>query len=250
MRYYGWKRPLPQVKKVGLFSEKFKGDLPDSVDLRPQCPDVYDQGQLGSCTANAIAGLYQTIQDINNKLAAFTPSRLFIYYNERALEGTVNTDSGASLTDGMKTVSKQGCPIETLWPYDTSEYTVKPPAPAYDAGLKHLFETYSAVDNTNLSAIQNALALGYPVAGGFTVYESFESEEVAQTGIMPMPAEGEQIVGGHAILIVGYDNSAQQFIIRNSWGSDWGQAGYFMGPYEFFTSSDYADDFWTASLVS
>ena len=85
---------------------------------------------------------------------------------------------------------------------------------------------------------------------GFTVYESFESQEVAKTGVVPMPAPGEQVVGGHAVLAVGYDDSAQTFMVRNSWGTGWGQAGYFTMPYAYLTTRGLSSDFWTIRIVT
>jgi C1A family cysteine protease len=249
-RMYGWKPPLPQPKKQMDLETRNVLDaieLPSFVDLSGSCPSVYDQGQLGSCTANALAALYQTIQDINRPTASFTPSRLFIYYNERALEGTINQDSGASLTDGIRVVTTQGCPPEPLFPYQIGLYQMKPPPIAYQTGLEHLVLNHFSLDNTNPQEIKKALAGGYPVVCGFTVYESFETEAVAASGMMPMPEPREQIVGGHAVLIVGYNDETEMFLIRNSWGSQWGVLGYFYGPYAFFTNPDYASDFWTAT---
>src|SRR5207248_2930205 len=123
------------------------------------------------------------------------------------------------------------------------------PNPAYKDGRKHTVLQYSQVDNTSLTAMQNALALGYPIVGGFTVYESFESDTVTKTGMVPMPGKNEKVLGGHAILVVGYNNANQRFIVRNSWSAAWGDKGYFYAPYAYFTDPNLADDFWTATLA-
>jgi C1A family cysteine protease len=220
---------------------------------------VYDQGQLGSCTANAIAGAIEFEQK-KQKLPEFTPSRLFIYYNERVMEGTPpSVDSGAQIRDGIKSVAGQGACKETTWPYSDANngnnpcpkcnYALKPKPACYKEALQYKIKTYQRLDNTNLTVLKGCLASGYPFVFGFTVYESFESQQVANTGMVPMPASGEQVVGGHAVDCVGYDDSKQLFIVRNSWGTSWGLQGYCMMPYTYLTSSNLADDFWTIQLI-
>lgn len=248
---YGWVPDLPDHRDF-LFAAPVEtlAALPPKVDLRPQCPkEVYDQGQLGSCTANAIAGALEFDQ-IKQALKTFTPSRLFIYYNERVIEHTVNTDSGAQIRDGIKSVGGIGAPPETDWPYDISKFAEKPPqVPAYkDAPLGKAL-LYHRVPQV-LNQMKGCLASGYPFVYGFTVYESFESDEVAKTGVAPMPTAGEKVLGGHAVVAVGYDDSQQRFISRNSWGPGWGMAGYFTIPYAYLTDANLADDFWTVRMVA
>jgi len=223
------------------------GVLPAAVDLRPKCPAVYDQGQLGSCTGNAIAGAVE-FDLLKQKAKDFAPSRLFIYYNERVMEGTVGTDAGAQIRDGIKSVGKQGACPETDWPYDITKFTKKPPAKAYTNALKTRATSYCRVART-LQQIKGCLASGYPFVLGFTVYEGFESQAVANTGILNMPLSSEKMLGGHAVLAVGYDDKSQRFIIRNSWGTGWGQKGYFTMPYTYLLDENLSDDFWTIRLV-
>ncbi len=247
---YGWIPDLPDARDhVYGAPAAVMAALPTKVDLRPQCPPVYDQGQLGSCTANAIGAAIQ-FERIKQKLSPdFVPSRLFIYFNERVIEGTVSTDSGAQIRDGIKSVAKQGACPEPEWPYDISKFTVRPPKADYGDALKDRAVSYSRLaQNSNL--LKGCLASGYPFVFGFTVYESFESQAVAKSGIVPMPAPGEQTVGGHAVLAVGYDDSGQRFIVRNSWGTGWGMNGYFTMPYAYVTDSNLADDLWTIRLIS
>jgi C1A family cysteine protease len=243
---YGWQRDLPDHRDH-LFASAPITPLPAAVDLRPQCPPVYDQGQLGSCTANAIAGALQ-FDRLKQKIADFTPSRLFIYYNERVIEHTVNTDSGAQIRDGIKCVGTQGdCP-ETEWPYVITKFKTKPPAKCYADAVQYKAVTYQRVTQT-LGQLKGCLAAGFPFVFGFTVYESFESAAVAKSGHASLPKSGEQVVGGHAVVGVGYDDAKQWFIVRNSWGAGWGMKGYFTLPYAYVTDANLASDFWTIRVV-
>jgi C1A family cysteine protease len=211
-------------------------------------PPVYDQGQLGSCTANAIGGAidYQRRQE---KQTPFVPSRLFIYYQERVIEGTVKQDAGAEIRDGMKAVHNLGAPDEKLWPYRISKFTTKPSLTAYKAALKDIVSSYSRV-NQVIGTIKGALAQKKPVVFGFTVYDGFESDVVSKTGVLNMPQPGEQVLGGHAVLAVGYDDYKKRVLVRNSWGADWGIAGYFTMPYAYILDSDLSSDFWVVNTVT
>lgn len=244
---YGWKRQLPDRRDFKV--EHLHLDaLPTSVDLRPNMPPCYDQGQLGSCTANGIAGIIEH-QFIAQKLPVWVPSRLFVYYNERALEGTVESDAGADIRDGIKTVATDGVCTEAEWPYVESKFTNKPDANCYTDAKKNLVQTYTALGQ-NLPTLKSKLAQGFPIVFGITVYESLESDSVASTGIVPMPAPTEQCLGGHCVVIVGYDDSKSSFLVRNSWGTDWGIDGYFWLPYAYVLNPDLASDFWVVELVS
>ncbi|HSX02249.1 MAG TPA: C1 family peptidase [Candidatus Saccharimonadia bacterium] len=223
--------------------------LPNSIDLRPDCPDVYDQGQLGSCTANALAAAYD-MERRRQGQEPIGPSRLFIYYNERAREGTVDTDAGAYLRDGMKVLAKLGVPPESEWLYDISRFTVKPSAQCYADALSNQVLSYARIkvtsDDTNM---RSCLAAGRPFVAGIAVYASFESDEANRTGVIPVPKPNEELLGGHAILVVGYDMAAGYFICRNSWGKRWGDAGYFYLPLAYLTDRELTSDLWTIKLV-
>jgi C1A family cysteine protease len=223
--------------------------LPHRKSLRRHMPAVYDQGQLGSCTANSIGAILEFNELKQAEADAATPSRLFIYYNERAMEGTVGQDSGAEIRDGIKSVAQLGAPPETTWPYVITKFARKPPRRAYSAALKHQAIRYARVAQTEMG-IQNVLAAGYPISFGFTVYESFESN-VGSDGIVPMPEPDETVLGGHAVVAVGYKQIKRQlyFECRNSWGPDWGDDGYFWLPASYVTSHSLARDFWVIEQV-
>lgn len=243
---YGWSPDLPDQRDY-TFKVSKPIALPAKVDLRKQCPPVYDQGQLGSCTAHAIGAAFE-FELLKQKIQDFMPSRLFIYYNERSIEGTIKSDSGAQIRDGIKSVSKQGVCPEELWGYNVNKFAAKPTATCYSTALKHTVASYQRLDTTAQS-MKQCLAEGYPFVFGFTVYESFESDKVAKSGILKLPTQTEKTVGGHAVMCVGYDDVKKVFIVRNSWGADWGQKGYFTMPYDYLTNTNLADDFWTIRLV-
>ena len=245
--WYGWTPDLPdQRDKLYSAIAAPPKRLPSSVDLRPGCSGVENQGQLGSCTANALAGNLEFLE-IKASKPPVDLSRLFIYYNERSIEGTTAQDSGAMLRDGIKALAKQGVCAEASWPYVISKFAVKPPVPCYKAGLQHEITSYHRI--LTLKEMRMCLAEGYPFVFGFTVYESFESPAVAKSGVLDMPKPNEKTLGGHAVLAVGYDDSAQRFLIRNSWGTDWGMQGYFTIPYGYLDNRNLADDFWTIRVM-
>jgi len=246
---YGWVPDLPD-QRDHLYASVYEVGtaLPNNVDLRPGCPSVYDQGQLGSCTANAIAAALEFDQMKQNLTLVFVPSRLFIYYNERAMEGTISSDSGAQIRDGIKSVGTQGACAESEWPYDITKFAVQPPANCYTDAPQNKAILYQRLSH-NLDQMRGCLASGVPFVFGMTVYQSFESQAVAQSGQVPMPALDEQTVGGHAVLAVGYDDTKQMFLVRNSWGPGWGMQGYFNLPYAYLGANNLTNDLWTIRIV-
>ena len=222
---------------------------PAKVDLRPLCPPVYDQRPLNSCTANAIAAAIQ-FERMRLKLTPdFTPSRLFIYWNERKLAGTTAKDAGAPLRDGIKSVAKQGdCP-EPHWPYDPKKVLEQPAAPCYQEAVKYRNLSYQAVPQ-DLAHLKACLAAGKPFVFAVHVYSGSESPEARQTDTFPTPKAGEQEIGTHAVMAVGYDDAARHFIVRNSWGPGWGLAGHFYLPYDYAVNPAHAGDFWTLTITA
>ena len=221
--------------------------LPNSVDLRPYCTNIENQGPLGSCTGQAVAGAIEMLNKRNKKTTDV--SRLYIYYFERLIEGTVHYDSGAYIRDGIKACSHYGAPLESLWPYDISKYRAKPSTAAMNDGVNRKITLYERA--TDFNACINALANGYSVIVGFLVYSSFMSAGVARTGMMPYPnTRRESLLGGHAVLLVGYDNAKKRFIARNSWGTSWGDGGYFYMPYDVIINQQMSWDFWVIKSVN
>jgi C1A family cysteine protease len=248
-RSYGWVPDLPDHRdQLFAAAPAILAKLPAKKDLKSGCPPVYDQGQLGSCTANAIAGAIQFDQK-KQGVKVFTPSRLFIYYNERAMEGHVNSDSGAAIRDGVKSIANQGVCPETEWPYDIVKFVDEPSPQCYADAKACEAVSYQRLVSTNLNQLKGCIASGYPFVFGFTVYDAFESEQMAKTGQLSMPGPKEKVQGGHAVLAVGYDDATQRFAVRNSWGKDWGLKGYFTMPYAYLTSTDLADDFWAVRIL-
>ena len=243
MRYracYGWLPDIPDQRDYLYRAIKPVIRLPDRVDLRGLCPTIEDQGRLGSCTAQALAGNIEFLDNMADSIYTDT-SRLFIYYNERVIIGTEDYDSGASLRDGIKTLKNSGACHEELWPYLIERFDRKPPLSCYTQAKKHCIQSYHRI--ASLKEMLTCLAEGYPFVFGFTVYESFESEAVAQTGVVHMPKKSETALGGHAVMAIGYYQKQKRFLVRNSWGEKWGISGYFTMPYRYLETM--AGDFWT-----
>lgn len=249
-KWYGWIPDAPDHRDYAYAppSDVLK-KLPKQSDLRSSCPPVYNQGQLGSCTANAIGASVEFCLMKEKAARVFIPSRLFLYYNERVMNNNVMCDSGAPIRDGIKSIATQGdCP-ENLWPYVIDKFDVKPPGSCYAGARKYKAVSYYRIAR-NPDHMRACLASGYPFVFGFTVYSSFEGAAVQKSGHLHMPTKGEKPAGGHAVLAVGYDDGRKWFIVRNSWGRDWGLKGYFTMPYEYLMDEHLAADFWTLRVVS
>jgi C1A family cysteine protease len=255
----GWRPDTPDIRDR-IFNHnrvlrKLRGRLPGKVDLRDPIlfGRPFDQGDLGSCTANAIGKAYR-YQHTKQGLAAFDPSRLFIYYAEREIEGTIGSDAGAEIRDGIKVLATLGTPSEDVWRYDIGRFTQRPAEVAFQEAIRHNALAYESVRVERI-ALKAALAAGHPVVVGFSVYESFYN--IRADGLMPVPdATRERLEGGHAVLVVGYKTMKgrdgkrrDHAIILNSWGDSWGDLGYFYMPIEWLCCRDNADDFWCITIA-
>jgi C1A family cysteine protease len=253
VRTYGWRRDQMDPEKTlphMLFVIPSHQKAIQNVDLKSLLPPVYDQGKLGSCSANALACCYQYDQIKQKEPTNFCPSRLFIYYNERKQEGHVDTDSGAELKDGVETLSSIGVCEETLWPYEISRFNQEPPNTCYDFAKTHRCSSYRKLEQ-NMQQIKQALIEGYPIACGIMVYESFESDRVSASGYVPMPNQNnEKLLGGHAIVLSSFDDQYGFFGFRNSWGESWGNKGYGYLPYEYIMNPELSGDFWILTQVN
>jgi C1A family cysteine protease len=242
---YKLKKDVEDQRDFSFYAVKYKKikEIPKKIDLRSSCSDVVDQGNLGSCTANAIVSGLREYLEIQNKTKFIFLSRLFLYYEERRIENTINEDSGASLRDGMKILNKEGVCPELDDPYIIAKFKQKPSKQAYLHAKKYKIQQYSRV--WDLESLKVSLAENLPVVAGIKVFSSFESVEVAKSGIVPIPKPWEPLLGGHAVLAIGYDEDKKWVILRNSWGTSWGDNGYFYIPYKVFNFL--VMDMWTGT---
>lgn len=275
----GWMRDLPSIKDYAIdqpqvkpMLAKLKGagaqsappTLPASVDLRAWFSAIENQGSLGSCTAHAGVGLleYYERRAYGKHIDA---SRLFLYKTTRNLLKW-SGDTGAYLRSTMEALVLFGVPPESYWPYDVTKFDDEPTAFLYTLGSNYQALKYYRLDPsgtakaTLLTQIKTNLAAGLPAFFGFTVYGSYTQANVANQGSIPYPTGADRVVGGHAVVVAGYDDSrvirnsnpgavptTGALLIRNSWGSGWGQGGYGWLPYEYVLKG-LAVDWW--SLIS
>lgn len=230
--------------------------LPARVDLRPFCPRVHEQGHPLTCTAHAVAGAFQ-FEQRRLELKDFSPSRLFIFYNTGAVMRAMHKQ-GANLRAALKAVARHGVCPEKNWPFSLTKAAMarRPNEPAYRLAERHKILCYERIVMGRrsraefLHLMKCRLTEGFPFLFAFLVHESFESDHVAKTGIMPMPKRGERLKGWHAVMAVGYDDDNRRMLVRNSWGWSWGIKGYFWMPYDYITNARVTADFWTIRGVT
>lgn len=244
----GWKRDDHDFRDHWAKVSPLKADLPSSVDLRNLMPPIWNQGSLGSCTSQAVCAVIQ-FTEIETLSVGRMPSRRYVYFNTRALQGNTKDDTGASIRTTIKAWINDGVCRESTCKYSVGDFAVKPSTEAYKEGRarKAPMASYQRVD-VALDDIKDQLAHGNPIAGGFPVYESFMSSAVRNSGVVPMPKRTERQVGGHAVVLCGYDDRTRMFLVRNSWGTSWGQKGYCWMPYEFVLTL--FSDLWTITKVA
>jgi len=247
VRNLGWIPDLPDHRDFTYVVPR-TDKLPSMVDLIPGCPAPYDQTTLRSSTAQALAAALE-YDRIRRGLRSWTPSRLMLYYLGRVREGTTRVDLGMQIRTGLKVAIKDGICQEDLWGYDPTKFARKPPARCFGDVRRHYAVAYRRVPRS-LHTLKVCLADGFPIICGLTVYESFASGRVARLGTVGVPGDGERCLGGHTVLVVGYDDDSRRFVIRNSWGARWGRRGYGVIPYDYLVNPDLSDDFWMIETVS
>lgn len=241
-RKYGYVPDLPDFRDHVYSIQRRITKLPQKVDLRPICPPIENQQHLGSCSAFALTSTIEILEKKNKRPCVEQFSPLFLYYNERVAGGLVMVDSGSSIRNGIKSLAREGCCREGRWPYDTSKYKKKPTARCYEEALECQILEYKRINTVD--EMKACLADGFPFVFGFTVYESFDNTTTRTKGIANMPTKDERVLGGHAVVGVGYDDSTNRFLIRNSYGETWGMRGCFTIPYAYLADRNLSDDFW------
>jgi hypothetical protein len=221
--------------------------LPSAVDLRPWMTPVEDQGQLGSCAANALVGGLEYL--VRRETGQHVDlSRLFVYFCQRLFDDCVREDVGASIADGVRVLSRLGVPSERSWPYHPDLFAVQPPrAVLREAAATRVVDWWSVP--VEADAFRGCLAAGFPIAFGTRVTESFV--QTSRRGECGMP-EGalDPKHGRHALLAVGYDDARRVFVVRNSWGEDWGDRGYVYMPYAYVLNREWTSGCWALRLTA
>jgi C1A family cysteine protease len=261
----GWIKQKPDPRDYSINHEAVRGMfaglpqvLPVSVDLRSYGIPVMNQGNLGSCTANALDAMVGYFYEKHGKVKDFQGSRLFNYYYARKLEGTVSSDSGATIRDIVKTFAQNGIPKESLWPYTVSKFKTRPNVKATTDASKRKATAYVLIDqpgmnpNQVLTAVKTQLAAENALEFGTYCYQSILN--VGADGMIPTPSPGETPIGGHALCLIGYDDAKKAFLIQNSWGTGWGMKGFGWLPYSYFQTGYQgrpdANDVWTVTKAS
>ena len=245
-RKLGWKRSLPDVRDRRWFWNRASRPEQDTVDLRSGCSPIRDQGNLGCCTGFGITAVieYDLIKLGRTHRVPLSP--LFVYYNERDMEGDINQDDGADIRDGIKTINTIGACSEAVWPYIVGNMAVKPTPEAY-ADAQHVKSVaYEAVDQ-HIADMEGCLAAGFPFVIGISVYDNFPEDSGS---FIPMPQPNNVLQGGHCMVAVGYDRPEGVFIVRNHWSDSWGDKGYATIPYLYLTNPRLSSDFWKITTVT
>lgn len=305
---HGWKKQLVDPKdeafRLKVHPAILGAAAPTSFDLRSICSPIDDQGDLGSCTANMLAGMVEaneiraaqtgrsgivvsptgnaptvTVSGVavatdgsvsfTTKVGMVAPtptptptpaptptptpapahqyldvSRLFQYYATRKVENTVTEDSGATIRDTLKAANKYGVLDEKLWPYDITKFAVNPAATLWTAAATHKVTSYHSIADGDLTTMKALISSGYLVGFGFNVYSYFMSQDMAVNAFLRLPTKSETLEGGHAVALCGYDDAKGAFLVRNSWGINWGISGYFWMAYDYVAKTSLASDFW------
>ena len=221
-----------------------RAPLREIVDLRSLASPVENQGRLGSCVGQAVVGAYELLYKHDAPALFEDLSRLYVYYNARLLEDTIDQDVGAFVRDGIKGVRRYGICAEALWPYNVKNFAITPSIAAYqDAGSRNIKNYYRI---STLPDILDALNTNKPVVCGLSIFGGFDGLDAATDYVVPMPGDTEAPLGGHAMAMVGYDLLKSRLLARNSFGDHWGMDGYCWIPFDYATSSFF--DMWTFDI--
>ncbi len=242
---FGWKRDALDHRDIPYSAILHAAVELPSKYIQPWSRPIQNQGDLGSCTGHGVERAVQNMR-LKEGFDLQPYSRLQIYYDERVLEGTEAVDCGAQIRDGIKVVAKKGAILEDLWPYDVTKFAVAPPAADY--ATVELAVAYQSLNNTRLWDLKHCLAITKaPIVFGFTVFSEFQ--HVGADGLLAVPDPTGDALGGHCVVMEGYDDSQKAFWVANSWGTQWGAQGYFWLPYTYACDTRLASDFWSISFV-
>lgn len=242
---HAWIPDVPSIFDFG-YKKSLRMKAASTVSVRHLLPQVWNQGSIGSCVGHAVSDAHYAAQVRAGDKTPMNPSRLFVYYNARLMQGWQDSDNGCYIRDAMKSVAKQGVANEKIWPYKVTKFSKKPPTSAYASGLSNQALAYERVDSSKIENIKAALSDGLPVVFGAMLYESFYD---LKNGKVRMPTKGEKAIGGHAMILADATDSTQDCDTKNSWGKHWGNDGYHKMPYEYLTNKNLCDDFWVLKSV-
>jgi C1A family cysteine protease len=265
MPRYGDLRLSPAGRKYGCIHDRhdFRDFLfrplivegltrPPAIDLRHYLGPIKDQLQLGACTGFAGSELREFLyrryfayeKNTVDAPGDFVASPLFLYYQERLIEGTVNEDSGAQIRTVCQALNQRGICLESEDPYQPKNFETPPTSAQVSEALLHRAGAYHRI--LNLDEMLACLASGYTFLIGMQVFSSFE--DIGADGLMPMPVADEACLGGHCVHAVGYDDGNKRLTVQNSWAKTWGDGGFFYMPYDYAGNSDLVFDSWMMHL--
>jgi len=230
---------MPKLIKLEEEEKEEEEIEEEEIDLRDKFKEIYDQGKISSCTANALTSIYEYDKK------GFEGSRLFLYYNERLLINETHKDEGAYLSDGIKALKKYGICEEKYFPYIIKNVYKEPSKEAYENGKINYIIEAKEISN-NIKEIKKWLKRNEPIVIGIKIYDNFMN---SKTGKIEIPKENNKYIGGHAVIICGYKEKERIFIMRNSWGKYWGDKGYFYISYDYINNSELCGDLWIITRI-
>lgn len=225
-------KPQPPDTNDQIIDHAALPAAPTELDMRKYFSPIENQLDLNSCSANAFVGAIEMLEKKSSKY--MDESRLYLWYNTRLIEGIADKDEGVYIRDVPKALTRYGICKESTWPYDKKKWKNTPNDTAYSEGRSRKDFKYYAASRGDVGALKKILAQGYPVVFGMWCFPAFMDTAIMKTGILPEPKSGEKAEGGHAILAAGYSDSKSWIICRNSYGTLWGDSGWFYMPYSYY----------------